>query len=483
MKPEYEDQIRSAFRKQASKISTHLDVESSLEEVRGPMSKRQHQARSSDRRGFPLLLGGVGGPAVALVGGFTFVLLLIGVVGLFAPRLIRSDGGPIAVDPPNTIATEGLLVRPSTDSTPEATGQREWMDGRYQIVPTEGATSVAVLARPAASDQVLAELAVPHTVVLTGEAAAEGGMLFYEVVLDDRTGWIDAAQLAPPEAWSTGFDVLPCEPDGAAYETTDAVMPASNGPHQGAAAGHILDVLYYPSKDCERLVIVLGGGAGRDGQSRWIGTPAAWVPEGTEVHSGSSVVSVIAPELAEIRPMAATLLLGKSLGLASRSPDGIVLNFLFDANRRAAVQILENPARIVIDLRAAPTGTGLDLAEKRGGQFVVMPIQTDVGGEGVLLPVTVNGWGRPNEATAVAELRRPAAEPGTGEPVEALFDSAPSGPQRTSRYVFATADWVLWGEFSFTIDDLPTGDYELFIGEYTPSEGNPGVYLPFSVAG
>jgi hypothetical protein len=40
------------------------------------------------------------------------------------------------------------------------------------------------------------------------------------------------------------------------------------------------------------------------------------------------------------------------------------------------------------------------------------------------------------------------------------------------------------GAFSFTIDDLASGTYELYVGEYNQETGEPvGAYQAFTVAG
>ena len=170
----------------------------------------------------------------------------------------------------------------------------------------------------------------------------------------------------------------------------------------------------------------------------------------------------------------------------AQSREELVFRAFFDANRRAAIQILDTPARVIIDVRSAPTGTGLDVAAKRGDLAVVMPIQVDRSGPGVGLPIEVSGWGRPFEAQGVAILRKAAGSAGLGELVEATFSGTDFfGTQTTSTYPYATADYTeAWGAFAFTIEDLAAGTYELFVGDYNQETGEPvGAYQTFTVAG
>jgi hypothetical protein len=164
----------------------------------------------------------------------------------------------------------------------------------------------------------------------------------------------------------------------------------------------------------------------------------------------------------------------------------LIFRIFFDSNRRAAINWMENPARVIIDTRTAPTGTGLDVAAKRAGLTVVMPIQSDLNGPGVTPPIEVTGWGRPFESQGVAILRRAADQPASGDLVEATFSGTDYiGTQTASTYPYSTADYLeAWGAFSFTIDDLAPGAYELFVGDFDQESGDPvGVYQTFTVAG
>jgi hypothetical protein len=209
------------------------------------------------------------------------------------------------------------------------------------------------------------------------------------------------------------------------------------------------------------------------------------------VTSGGPIVEIRISGIAAARPIAQTTEAPFAFVLATRDEplsaglDDLTLRAFFDANKQAAVTWLTEPARVVIDVRSAPTGTGLDVAAKRSGTTVVMPIQVDVNGPGVSTPIVVTGWGRPFEAQGAAVLRRAADPPGTGDLVEAIFSgSGFAGTQTTAQYPYMTADYTeAWGAFTFTIDGLTPDTYELFVGDFNMESGEPeGVYQTFTVA-
>ena len=82
-------------------------------------------------------------------------------------------------------------------------------------------------------------------------------------------------------------------------------------------------------------------------------------------------------------------------------------------------------------------------------------------------------------------LRAASDVPGGGSPVTATFTGGINGTQTTSDgYGVMTTDWIdAWGEFTFGIEPLPAGDYELFVGELSPEDGSEqGAYITFTIA-
>jgi hypothetical protein len=264
----------------------------------------------------------------------------------------------------------------------------------------------------------------------------------------------------------------------------------------------VLDVLTYASPECERFVVVFGQG---EAGSSTAAAADSW-PTDARLGVSGSVVELGLPTIGWVVPWAQTIEgpTGSSFALATResarvicdrvgqpcdqepSPgQAITMRMFFDSNRRAHVTYLTQPARVVIDVKPAPTGTGLDVSANRASSTVVLPIQVDVAGPGVTPPIVVQGWARPFEATGVAVLRRPGEEPGSGERVEATFTGTDfAGTMTDSQYPFMTNDYTdAWGAFTFTIAALDPGSYELFVGEFSMEDGSErGVYLDFRVA-
>ena len=218
--------------------------------------------------------------------------------------------------------------------------------------------------------------------------------------------------------------------------------------------------------------------------------PAAEWPAEVAMSVEGSIVAVDLPGVAAATPWAQTSETDGSFALATRGdplsegPGPLTMRFFFDSNRRANFRFLTDPARIVIDVKQAPTGTGLDVAAKRGGTTVVLPIQVDLHGPGLTPPITVNGWSRPFEATGIAILRTVGVTPGAGEPAEATYSGTDfAGTVTASSYPYMTTDWTeAWGAFRFTIEDLAPGTYELFVGELSMEDGaEQGVYQVFTV--
>jgi hypothetical protein len=388
----------------------------------------------------------------------------------------------VTTEPPTTDGTTS-----TSESTTSTVPVVDWDDGRFRVVNVAADDVLNVRDNPGAGEPIVGTLPPNGLVALEGYDVTIGSSPWFSVTLDDGTvGWVNGRFLAPPTGWEVPFDQVACTPDGDSYGGTQEV----SGGGLGAGAGNVLSVFTYEEADCDRIVLVLGEGPGvQDGT--WTSTPPAeTVPAGTTVTSGDSIVEIRIPGVTAVRPLVQTTEAPFGFVLTTRdtpfsgNPSDLTLRAFFDANRRAAVTWLTEPARLVIDVRSAPTGTGLDVAAKRGPAMVVMPIQVDVNGPGVPTPIDVTGWARPFEAQGVAELRTPAAEPGTGDLVEATFSGSDFiGTQTTAQYPYMTTDYIeSWGAFSFTIDDLAPGTYELFVGDYSARDGEPeGVYQTFTV--
>lgn len=102
------------------------------------------------------------------------------------------------------------------------------------------------------------------------------------------------------------------------------------------------------------------------------------------------------------------------------------------------------------------------------------------------MPLVVAGLARTFEATIDVQLREAPGngEPsGTGDPVSAWFRGGVGGEQGGSSYADnASESMTAWGEFTFSIDGLDRGVYELFVGEFDLETVEPiGIYQRFTV--
>lgn len=204
-----------------------------------------------------------------------------------------------------------------------------------------------------------------------------------------------------------------------------------------------IDTMRWETHDgCARFVIDLASEAGR---------PAAAVGRVTaEFMRDLGVVRVELPDVTGVDSGAAD---ARFDGLARaayavNAPDGagMFVDLHLDAPVEAHVAVLDEPARVVIDLR--PGGSSLPPPAVAGRQVVVMEPRT--GEESY--PLTIRGYARTFEANVVARLEQ------DGEDVDEMFTTA--------------TGWMeAWGYFSMTFDEGPTGTVVLHVGEYSARDG------------
>jgi hypothetical protein len=130
------------------------------------------------------------------------------------------------------------------------------------------------------------------------------------------------------------------------------------------------------------------------------------------------------------------------------SPDGrwIDVDLHLAGEAEAHVTVLDDPARVVVDLR--PGGGPLPPPPATDDRVVVLQPRP---GE-ASYPLTVAGYARTFEANVVARIER------HGQTVEETFTTA-------------TAWADAWGHYSLTIDDGPTGPIVLHVGERSARDG------------
>lgn len=319
------------------------------------------------------------------------------------------------------------------------------------------------------------------TVIATGNATLVGSSTWVEVESPDTTGWVNAAWLQPLPSFSD----LPC---GQFTEYGDSNVQLINNGSGSTPPNHIYGLHSYQSTDCDRLVISLGGGvtlpAYGDDFAAGVAADIAGVAnievDGNHIvatfgHGGSSLEAV--------SPAATTLITTPGKTLVSRSANGFAMEVhtYFDLDRLVRATLLPNPARLVIDSFAhngpahpemvndALIGNGPFI------EYIESPMQ---------LPYTVKGFARSFEATSIVELRVGGAPGAPGGGPEVPFGQVTANGQvatNTSRIGVMATDWTeSWGQFEFTIDALPPGIYDMFIGDEASGQ-QLGTWVTFRI--
>ncbi len=156
----------------------------------------------------------------------------------------------------------------------------------------------------------------------------------------------------------------------------------------------------------------------------------------------------------------------------SPGPGDLYVDVLHDRYRKSRAYFLEDPARIVVDSIAATTPPGLRLGPIVD-TFVALRDPIDPAGTGVEPPIPVRGYARPFEASDPVSL----TDAVTGAPVVATWSGCEPAfvdPPNTG-CVYGTTDYIeVWGEFSFTIEDVAPGRYRLDVLITSPADPEEG---------
>jgi hypothetical protein len=193
---------------------------------------------------------------------------------------------------------------------------------------------------------------------------------------------------------------------------------------------------------CERLVIDFFAG---ESAASSVGEVRA------EVLRELGVVRVELLDVETVDPRATDRRLEGSLGRAVYavwSPEGrwVFVDVHLRAAAEAAVSVLEDPARVVIDLR--PGGSAIQPARASADRVVVLTPRPGP----ATWPIEVSGYSRTFEANVVFRLEQ------DGEQIEETFTTATA--------------WVdAWGYFSTTIEEGPAGAVRLHVGEHSAKDG------------
>lgn len=378
---------------------------------------------------------------------------------------------PLAVEPP-------AVERPVEPSRAAPTG--------FRVVGLAEDAALEVRVEPQRRSELVGTFAADATDVQTTGFATIGvpSAGWWEVRLDEGTsGWVRSEFLALPPEWTAPLTELPCASGD--FGQSDEV-----GGDPGSEASHVFALSYEQGADCDRFVIVFGAGQVFPEQGA-TSSLAASVPAGIVVTGGEAAIQARLPAAepagSEIpRPTARELAADGATAFVVRNQElGLDVRVHFAVNQTFTAFALSEPARLVIDLKEAPTDPVLELATVVSSTVVLpQPLNRDPGAE-VVLPLVVSGYATVFEATGHVELRTAADMPGRGDPVEATFDGTDFlGAVRDWRYAFSANDSIgAWGEFSFTIDELAAGEYDLFIGMLPMEPGleRRGLFHRFTV--
>ncbi|MDH3500186.1 MAG: hypothetical protein OEM97_08695, partial [Acidimicrobiia bacterium] len=356
------------------------------------------------------------------------------------PGTVTFPRGPVPmVEPPATAAAPG--------------------DG-WRVVGVPGSDFLNVRAGPGAQfDRIGRLLPDDADVNVTGQGFTDlDGTGWYEVRLEDVVGFASSEFLAPPAAWEVGFDELACGGSSGVFGES-ATTPAA--PETGTIGTVINGWGFVEGGNCARYVIVLGSGGAFDGSL----VPADHVPGGLEMSATDGRVTVTLEGVTEVEPIATNALFDGALGLIVQPANfqaPLEARLLRSTPGVAAISVLSNPARLVIDVRDDPDGGPDAPRPVVGDGLTLLEGPVDPTGAGVTSPVTVVGYARWFEAQGMAEVTIPdgsrALVAVDGPSVQGV---TPAG----AGSVGVTAAWSpTWGEFVLEISAEP-GDYELFVGE------------------
>ncbi len=220
----------------------------------------------------------------------------------------------------------------------------------------------------------------------------------------------------------------------------DGEVPVDAG--ETGTAHEVSDLRWESHEGCGRFVIDFAGEDGNPAGS--VGTVQA------EVRRDRGVVRIRLQDVEYVRPDATE---ASFSGLARAayavwSDEGrwVYVDLHLAEEAEAHVDVLEEPGRVVVDLR--PGGPPIPPPAAVHERIVVLEPR-----EGTqTYPLTISGYARTFEANVVARLEQGGAD------VEETFTTATT--------------WAdAWGHYSMTIEEGPTGPIVLHVGEYSARDG------------
>ena len=378
-----------------------------------------------------------------------------------APAEVIEEAPPVA-EPEPPIATtkpeEALSTEPeSAQPAPEPEGPIG-----YRVVGVAADDVLNVRAEPSASAEIVGTLAPDAVGVVVFDTWEDP---WWRVSLDDgTTGFAHSAYLEMDERWTVGFDELPCAPEEAVWGESQR----SSAPNAGSNAEFIYGYDHLSSAECERVVIQLGARVTRPPDFPSIA--ADRVPAGVEVRSEGNHIVVALPATLGANWHATTARFGDSLLLVTYGPAGwaeLELHLISGSEREAHARFLDDPARIVVDLRLAAEQSGIDLSPVALGAVILTePARWDGRDPATHQPLTITGYGTAYESQMLIDLSR-----ADGGAVEASWvggfdctDNFGAATARGSTYCTFTSGDSIWGDFAVTVSDLDPGTYLFSMG-------------------
>ena len=290
------------------------------------------------------------------------------------------------------------------------------------------------------------------------------------------TAWVDDGFLSLNTTATVPFADVPCSGFGTPNGEIARSRPSSS------RADHVLQIWQVSWPECTRVVLALGTEFDFDDAAPL----ASVVPGDVSVEAFGTWVRVTLPGIEATRPDAAEDI-GDATIVAARTADGVLVADVHAGGPgEYFAQFLSNPARIVIDILPANAAASI-LAAPLIGEGVVL---TEDLPPSIDLPFTITGYSRWFEASGVIVVRRLDKEPGLGEVVGAVVRGEfVIDPGVGTEWGIMATTWLdAWGIFTFELDGLGSGSYELFVGECRSGDGDDtcvdvGVYLPLIVGG
>lgn len=425
---------------------------------------------------------------VALAAAAVGVVVLLAVTSLVARQL---GGGEVAEPTTPSSVTSAATTTPTTAPATVTTSASTSTTAvtvpapLAAEIPTHRVANVSVddvlnvRHAPDASAPKVAELAPTYAGVRwSGEVAtAEDGGTWWRIELLDPVpvtvqdepfhgpvvGWVNSAFLTPiSDGLPVDFDRLPCQlGPGIGAVTVD---PEGTGRF---SADHVLSMRHAADGACQRLVITLGSGFDLEVNWELIGTdlrPADHLPGSFVANEDWLTLAWSSDALDGARQEAMQVSTPDGPILVTRDEFGTTSVVFTFPVRLPNYRTLPDEGRIVIDYEAFGDAVG-----NTTDRLVVAlaPFVSDS-------TVWIEGWARPFEATLGIELNR------DGAPASGTFRGAgviTEGPGSTSAVMVPS--WTDgWGFFRFQIDDLASGDYEVFL--FSDGGEEPlGIRVPF----